>query len=308
MPLSIFGFQALWSPVFIGVLVFLTVLYFLITVKWRHEFEVSEPLTRKEAAAFLSGMVLLYIIKGSPVDLLGHILFSVHMTQMAFLLFLVPPLLIAGIPAWVWAAFIRLPVIRTVFKVMGLPYIPLFLFGVIFSFYHLPMVFDIIKQDATLHGVYTLILFLSAFFMWWPIMNTLHDTYQVHGLTRVIYIVAGGAMLTPACALIIFGDVPFYATYSDPEAWLEAMALCVPASTLAGLNLTGPELFTNMSPLEDQQVGGIAMKVLQELIMTYFLGMVFYQWFRREQDDADEITAKALKDRQAMLANQHGQH
>ncbi|AQQ53823.1 cytochrome c oxidase assembly factor CtaG [Planococcus lenghuensis] len=307
MPLSIFGFQALWSPVFIGVLVFLTVLYFLITVKWRHDFAVSQPLKKKEAIAFVSGMVLLYVLKGSPIDLLSHILFSVHMTQMAFFLFLVPPLLIVGIPAWVWQSFIGLPVVRSIFAVMTRPAIALVLFGILFSFYHLPVIFDIIKQDEVYHGLYTLVLFLSAFFMWWPIMNTLPDTHKVHGLIRVGYIVGSGAMLTPACALIIFSNSAFYATYSDPEAWLQAMALCVPVSTLAGLNLTGPELFTSMSPLEDQQVGGIAMKVLQELILTYFLGMVFYQWFRREQDNADEITAQALRDRKTMLAYQRGQ-
>ena len=58
-------------------------LYFLITVKWRHRFENSVTLTKNQIMFFLSGMVTLYIVKGSPVDLLGHILFSVHMAQMA---------------------------------------------------------------------------------------------------------------------------------------------------------------------------------------------------------------------------------
>ena len=47
-------------------------------------------------------MVILYILKGSPVDLLGHILFSVHMVQMAILLLVVAPFLIMGIPNWMW--------------------------------------------------------------------------------------------------------------------------------------------------------------------------------------------------------------
>ena len=37
-------------------------------------------------------MVILYIVKGSPVDLLGHILFSVHMVQMALLLLVSCPI------------------------------------------------------------------------------------------------------------------------------------------------------------------------------------------------------------------------
>lgn len=46
MPLSIFGFQALWSPYLIGVLVFITAIYFLVTTKWRKDFKVSEPLKK----------------------------------------------------------------------------------------------------------------------------------------------------------------------------------------------------------------------------------------------------------------------
>ena len=31
------------------------------------------------------------------------------------------------------------------------------------------------------------------------------------------------------------------------KLWLKAMELCVPARTLSGLSLSGPELFSNMS-------------------------------------------------------------
>ena len=94
MPFSIFGFRALWSPYFFVALVLLVVLYFLLTKKWRHWFDGTEPVTKREIKYFLASMVLLYIVKGSPLDLIGHILFSVHMTQMALLLLGVAPLMI----------------------------------------------------------------------------------------------------------------------------------------------------------------------------------------------------------------------
>ena len=50
----------------------------------------------------MTGMILLYIVKGSPVDLLGHILFSIHMVQMAVLLLIVAPFIMMGIPNWMW--------------------------------------------------------------------------------------------------------------------------------------------------------------------------------------------------------------
>ena len=89
-----------------------------------------------------------------------------------------------------------------------------------------------------------------------------------------------------------------YETYTNADAWLKAMELCVPASTLAGLTLSGPELFSNMTPLADQQLGGILMKIIQEIIYAVFLGSIFFKWYKNEQDNAEEITQKALDDLQ----------
>ncbi len=98
-------------------------LYFLLTVKWRDRFEGAVPVTRKQIFFFLSAMILLYIVKGSPVDLLGHILFYVHMIQMALLLFLVAPLLIMGIPSWIWQKVFDLKIIGSIFRVFTKPVI-----------------------------------------------------------------------------------------------------------------------------------------------------------------------------------------
>jgi len=296
MPISIFGFQALWSPIMIGVLVFLTILYFLITVKWRNDFKVSEPLKKKEAAYFLIGIVLLYIVKGSPVDLMAHIMFSFHMVQMALLLLLVPPLLMKGIPWWVWKAVIELPAVRKVFPILTKPLLALIVFSGLFSLYHIPMFFDTIKLDEGLHGTYTFILFLSAIFMWWSIVDIKEVTQRLHGLKKIGFIIGSAVLITPACALIIFTGTPLYDTYTNPDVWLKAMELCVPASTLAGLSLSGPELFSNMTPLDDQQLGGILMKIVQEIIYAVFLISIFFKWYKNEQDNAEEITQKALDD------------
>ncbi|HSI67804.1 MAG TPA: cytochrome c oxidase assembly factor CtaG [Planococcus sp. (in: firmicutes)] len=305
MPLSIFGFQALWSPVFFGVIALVTVLYFVITIKWRYKFKESEPLKQKEATTFVIAMVLLYAVKGSPLDLLGHIIFSIHMTQMAILLLLIAPLLIMGIPWWVWRAFINLPIIRPLFNFFSKPMLALILFGMFFSLYHLPLVFDFVKTDMMIHGLVNVLLFVSALFFWWPVVNKLEGEFKFHGLKKIGFLFALGVMMTPACALIIFSNAPFYATYTDGEAWMQAMALCVPMGTLTQLGISGPEMFTNMSPLEDQRTGGIVMKVLQELVFTGFLWMVFYEWLKNEQDNADDITAKTLLDRQEMALHRH---
>ncbi|WP_227395639.1 cytochrome c oxidase assembly factor CtaG [Jeotgalibacillus aurantiacus] len=301
MSISIFGFQALWSPYFFIALTLLTVLFFLAATKWRHKFKDSRPLTKKETILFLTAMITIYIIKGSPVDVWGHILFSVHMVQMGIFYLLVPPLLIAAIPNYMWKAFLNIAVLKQVFNFLTKPLVALIVFNGAFSFYHIPLIFDTIKVDMALHSVVTGSIFILAFCMWWPLVNTLEGEYKLSGLKKVGYIFADGILLTPACALIIFANSPMYETFFNGGAWLEAMALCVPAGTLQGLQsigVTGPELFSNMPPLEDQQVGGVIMKIIQEIIYGYILAQVFFEWYRKEKSEEDALNASLYEARE----------
>ncbi|WP_019416071.1 cytochrome c oxidase assembly factor CtaG [Paenisporosarcina sp. TG20] len=303
MPFNIFGFQALWSPLFILFSILIIALYLYITTQSKYIVEGSQPVSKKEISAFVIAIVLLYIVKGSPIDLIGHILFSVHMTQMAILLMLVPPLLITGIPNWIWRKVIENKFVKPLFRFFTKPLLSLIVFSGLFSFYHIPVIFDVVKQNELYHILFTLLLFISSIFLWWPIINKLEGEHQVHGLSKIGYIIGSAILITPACALIIFADQPMYSTYTSGEAWLKAMELCVPASTLANLSLSGPELFTNMPVLEDQQLGGVVMKIIQEVIYGVILAMVFFQWYQSEQDNAEDITNKALSDRQTYIAN-----
>lgn len=304
VPISIFGFRALWSPYFFLTLVVLFLLYLAITVKWRDRFEGSEPLKREELIYFSSGMLLVYITKGAPIDLMGHILFTMHMVQMAILLLIAAPLIIMGIPQWIWKKVFSVPMLGGVLKVFTKPVVSLILFSGMFSVYHLPAIMDTIKLSAPLHTLFTVTLFISALCLWWPLVNKGDFAPRLsHGLHKIAYIISSAILITPACALIIFVDTPVYETYQSGEAWLMAMALCVPASTLSALSgtgLSGPEVFTSMPILYDQQLGGVIMKILQEIIYGVVLGKIFINWFRHERDNADELTQKQLLERKRL--------
>src|SRR5690625_56021 len=93
LDLQIFGFRALWSPYFFTYILLLALAYFLITGPLRHKFGGQEKPSIKQMTFFYSGLILLYIVKGSPIDLLSHIMLSAHMTQLA-VYFLVFPIFI----------------------------------------------------------------------------------------------------------------------------------------------------------------------------------------------------------------------
>ncbi|MBX9972261.1 cytochrome c oxidase assembly factor CtaG [Cytobacillus firmus] len=284
MSLEIFGFRALWSPYFFLFVLLILAGYYMLTIKYRGKFKNSEPLTRRQGVYFTVAMIVLYAIKGSPVDLMGHLMFYAHMIQMAILYLVVPPLVVMGIPQWVWRAVINHKAIQPVFRLFTKPLVAIILFNGVFSMYHIPDVFDVVKTDMLLHTVYTSALFLLAIFMWWPTINELPEMESLDGLKKVGYVFANGVLLTPACALIIFADTPMYNTYSDPNAWAQALQLCVPSATLASLNLSGPEMFNSMSLLHDQQLGGVIMKIIQEIVYGIILAQIFYAWYQKEQE------------------------
>lgn len=293
MTLDIFGFQALWSPLFLFSLIIISLIFILATTLFRQKISsTSEHLTSKQMCCFIVTVLLLYIIKGSPIDLLGHIMFSVHMTQMALLYLVIPPLFILSIPKWIWRAFLRVRFVNSLFRFFTKPLIALIVFNGMFSFYHVPVIFDAVKTDMLLHAIYTTVLFMTAVLMWWPLVNELEEYQGFLGLKRIGYIFANGILLTPACALIIFADQPMYHTYSDFSFWLKAMELCVPSDTLASLNLSGPEMFNSMPLLEDQRTGGVVMKVIQELVYGFFMAKIFYAWYRMESKDSIDMNPK----------------
>lgn len=289
MSIDIFGFRALWSPYFLVSLILVIVSYVLLVSKFRHKFINNEPVGIKQQALFITAIVLLYVIKGSPLDLLGHIMFSAHMTQMAFLYLVVPPLLIMGIPEWLWRYILHVPLIKGMFNVFTKPLFALITFNALFSFYHIPLVFDFVKTDMLLHAGYTILLFISAIFMWFPLVNQLPGRASLSGVKKIAYVFGSGILMTPACALIIFATDPLFSTYSDASAWLVAMELCVPASSLSGLTLSGPEMFNGLPIMDDQQLGGVLMKIIQEIVLGVTLGYIFFAWYRKENGSNDKI-------------------
>lgn len=297
LSLEIFGFRALWSPFFFVFISAVLVLYFMVTHIKREKFSNSEPLKRSEAILFTTAIILLYITKGGPLDLMGHLMFYAHMIQMAVLYLVIPPLMIVGIPNWVWRKILNYPIVKPLFNFFTKPLIALILFNGMFSFYHIPLIFDAIKMDMWMHASYTTALFIFAIFMWWPLINRLPEYESLSGLKKIGYIFADGILLTPACALIIFADTPMYATFSDPSAWMQALELCVPSSTLASLDLSGPEVFNSMSLIDDQQLGGVIMKIIQEIVYGVVLAQIFFSWYRKEQAESDDINNDLMNPR-----------
>lgn len=269
----------------------LGVLYFLITGPYRYKFTTASRPTAFQQFSFYSGLLLLYIIKGSPIDLLSHIMFSAHMIQMALFFFLFPITMIIGIPNWIWEKLIYQPILNPVFKFLTKPLISLLVFSSLLAIYHVPFIFDFSKSSKVAHALILIFILMTAFLFWWPVLAPIKETDTLMPLLKIVYLVGSAAIITIPCALIIFAQNPIYMAYSAEGSWLQAMSLCVPSDVLDGLapTISGPEMFSPLSTVHDQQLGGIFMMFTQQIIYGIVFGRTFFKWSAENKRPVDPL-------------------
>lgn len=269
--LRMFGFEALISPYLICISIIIIGYYLYLTRN-------VEMLLKK--IFFVIGIILFYLFLGSPIDLLAHLIFSIHMIQMAGLFFVSIPFIVYG------CIDDRLLIKKNWNLNLKNLLMSLGIFNTLFSLYHLPIFFEFIMTNYIFHDVVHALLILTCMLMWYPLFNR-----GLSPIKKIGYIFVNGILLTPACALIIFSDIELYRIYTNPIQWFKMMQLCVSEDILASLQLSGPYFFKWITPLEDQQLGGVLMKIIQEIVLGGFIGYVFYTGFRKERiiDKIEEI-------------------
>src|SRR5699024_3227988 len=230
-------------------------------------------------------------VKGAPIDILSHIMLSAHMIQMAILYFVIPILIIRGMPEWILRSFVNLPIVKPIFSFFTKPIIALAVFNCFFAMYHIPMIFDFTKSNQLVHIAVTLFFFTTAVFMWWPVVTPLKEHNKLQPLLKMAYLVFSIFVVGIACALIIFASAPMYGAYSSQGEWIQSLGVCVPSVILDRLSgdLSGAEMFSPLSTLEDQQLGGVIMLYLQKFIYGIILTWIFYSWFTRRSLEIDPL-------------------
>lgn len=272
-------FFGMWNPEILLLVIVLGGVYLAIIGPWQKRFAEADAVSGKKKAAFLSGLALFYLAQGSPINYYGHhYMFSLHMVQQSFVYLIVPPLLLIGTPQWLLARMFPQGWARKILAFFTHPILGAVTFNLLFSLYHLPFIFDEIMQSAAAMAMYHLVLFFAAFMMWWPIVSPLSEQAQLSDLRKIAYIFANSVLITPACALIIFSDSQLYESYRHV-----------------------PELIMGHSAFEDQRLGGVLMKLIQEAVYSSILAYTFFRWYKKEREKDQIEFANIL----AAQANHH---
>ncbi len=224
-----------------------------------------------QRAAFLHGLALIFFTLNGPLhDLSDYYLFSAHMVQHLVLTLIVPPLLLYGTPGWMLRPLLRIPLLaRLAPRVMSTA--SCFLaFNVVLAVWHLPPMYNAALEHHSVHIVQHLMFISTSVLMWWPLASRLAE------LPRLAF---PGQMLFCFLMVIPMSVVSIYIVMAD--------ALLYPAYA------TAPRLW-GITPLQDQQYGGLIMWIPGGVFFYAVMTVVFFRWVGRDAEDTATVEAVPL--------------
>lgn len=192
-------------------------------------FKQSDGAHKKPLFFFLA-LISFYFATGSPLAAASHLAFSLHMLQMSLLYFIIPPLLLLGVPGRLYRRIRELRVLPVCCNNgrFFLPKISLLMFGALFLLYHLPFVLDLLGQYPLLQNVYSVMLFLLAISMWIPIVSP-DPNERLSWKEMKRYAWLSGAVIMPAC--VVFIGNAFIGGMANPFGSELTAQLCTPVQS-----------------------------------------------------------------------------
>lgn len=242
-------------------LVGLEALYLLAIGRYRDRFAQSRPVPLRGRVLFGLGVLALALALATPLDeLADRYLFSVHMVQHLLITLVAAPLLLAGTPGWLLRELLRASRLTAAAKWCLHPLVAFGAFNLVFSLAHVPAVYELALRSEPVHAVEHLVFLATAIVLWLPILNQAADVLpRYHGLGQVVYLFLQTVPASLVGALLSASSAPFYPTY------------------IAAPRITG------LSPLEDQQAGGLLMWVGSGFYFLAATAIVFFAWASREE-------------------------
>jgi putative membrane protein len=227
------------------------------------------PLARP--LAFFGGCSALLLALNGPLhDLSDGYLLSAHMVQHLILTLVVPPLWLAGTPAHVLDGILE-PVLRrpragAVVRTLAHPLVALGVYAVALIGWHLPAAYNAALERHGWHVVEHVTLIGSALLAWWPILSASRRLPALPYAAQLLYLFVFGMPMTVVAAFVTGAERVLYPWYA-----------------------AAPRLF-GLSPLADQQLGGVIMWVPAGLIPLLAFTIVFFRWAAAEPDEPEAST------------------
>lgn len=227
-----------------------------------------------QAASFALGWTALAASLVSPLDTIGGELFSVHMLQHELLMLIAAPLMVIGRPlaTWTWAlpfawrqragSAAAMPPLAVAWRLLTAPLVAWACHALALWVWHAPVLFEAALRSPAVHALQHASFLFSALLFWWALLGTPRSVAApgatAYLFTTMIHTGALGALMTVATR-------PWYPSYAaHVAAW-------------------------GLSPLEDQQLGGLIMWIPAGAIYAAAGLMLIARWLAGDRRSARAV-------------------
>jgi putative membrane protein len=216
--------------------------------------------TRRQIALYTSGVFILWVASGTPIHDWGEkYLFSVHMTQHLLITMIAPPLLLLGTPAWLFRPVLTRRWILPVARVITLPILGIIIFNATTLVTHLPPFVNYVLVNHPVHFLAHVLIFFTAIIMWWPVFSPMPELPRLSFGGQMVYLFVQSLVPSIIASFMTYGSTVLYTFYAQaPRRW-------------------------GMTPIGDQVMAGLIMKLTGATLIFGLMTIVFFRWYNQEQ-------------------------
>jgi putative membrane protein len=250
------------EPILVSGLVVLGWFYALCAGPLRSLLAPGERFPGKRAVSFYSGLAVLFVALGSPLDWVGrYFLLTAHTAQQLLLIFAAPVLILAGLPAWMVDPILAGARRRRVLGLLFHPVVCCALFILILSASYLPRLFEPGLRNDLVHQAQQALSLGVALLFWWQLVNP-SRVYPPLGFgPQMLYLLAAEVAMTGVFTYILMAEHSMYPTYEH-----------------------APRLFAGLPATEDQTLAGVLLSAVSSLVLVGALGVNFYRWAHADEN------------------------
>lgn len=221
-----------------------------------------------QAVLFGAGVAVMLLTLVGPLDVLGDdYLFSAHMVEHLLLMFVVPPMLLLGLPRPTAAALLSVRPVAAVERVLRAP-VTAWVIGVgTLWVWHLPVLYNAALANEGVHAFEHLTMMVAGTILFWPVLAPLPSS-RLDGGTALAYLFSAAVTNMLLGVFLTFAAVGAYPHYLHSSASDPIWRL---VRDRWGIDAT-----------QDLHLGGLAMWVLGGLAFLIVLMGVFARWYRED--------------------------
>jgi len=244
-----------WEP---SVLIGLSLVaggYAVLVSPLRRRLDWGGPVPFGRQLCFYLGTVSVFVALVSPLDILAdEFLFSAHMAQHMLLTFVAAPLWLIGLPGWVPEQLASRARLVWAGTRLTQPAVAFVVFNGAMWEWHIPVAYDAALRSEPLHVFEHMTFMATAVLGWWPVIQRWPAKNHDPRPWRILYLFLSTFPCTALAAVITLSPHLLYSFYAE-----------------APLKL-------GLSPIIDQQVGGLLMWLPADMILMLAALIVGNHW------------------------------